>query len=86
MEAYALGRPVVATNVGGLPEAVTHEVEGLLVHRRDPEALAAAMVRIHREEGLQARLAAGARARRRPSTRHARRTQEDAYRRLVDRP
>lgn len=39
-EAHAIGRPVVATRVGGLPEAVFSHVLGRLVEPRDPGALA----------------------------------------------
>jgi glycosyltransferase involved in cell wall biosynthesis len=43
MEAFALGMPVVATAVGGVPEAVHDGQNGLLVPPRDPAALAAAI-------------------------------------------
>ena len=43
LEAMRLGRPVVATAVGGTPEAVEHGVTGLLVPARDAGALAAAV-------------------------------------------
>jgi glycosyltransferase involved in cell wall biosynthesis len=43
MEALALGVPVVATEVGGIPQAVTDGVEGLLVPPDRPEKLAAAV-------------------------------------------
>jgi glycosyltransferase involved in cell wall biosynthesis len=46
LEAMRLGRPVVATAVGGTPEAVEHGVTGLLVPRRDPEALAKALIEL----------------------------------------
>jgi glycosyltransferase involved in cell wall biosynthesis len=46
LEAMAAGVPVVSSAVGGVPEAVGHEREGLLVPPSDPEALAAALVRI----------------------------------------
>ena len=46
LEAMALSRPVVASNVGGIPEMVEHEVTGLLVPAHDPQALAAAIVRV----------------------------------------
>jgi colanic acid/amylovoran biosynthesis glycosyltransferase len=39
LEAMATGLPVLATNHGGIPEAVTHERTGLLVAERDDEAL-----------------------------------------------
>jgi glycosyltransferase involved in cell wall biosynthesis len=41
LECMATGTPVVATNVGGLPEIVEHDRTGLLVPPRDPAALAA---------------------------------------------
>lgn len=43
LEALALGRPVVATAVGGVPSVVEHHRTGLLVPAGDPEALASAM-------------------------------------------
>jgi glycosyltransferase involved in cell wall biosynthesis len=42
LEATAAGVPVVATAIGGLPEAVDHGKTGLLVPSRDPAALAEA--------------------------------------------
>ena len=42
-EAHASGRPVVATAVGGVPEAVHHPDLGILVDPRDPLALAEAL-------------------------------------------
>ena len=60
MEAFALGVPVVATAVGGLPEAVTHGEQGLLVPPRRPVELADAIERITTDPALRARLAAGA--------------------------
>jgi glycosyltransferase involved in cell wall biosynthesis len=44
LEAMAAGRPVVATSVGGVPEAVVNGVTGLLVPPRNPTALAEAIV------------------------------------------
>jgi glycosyltransferase involved in cell wall biosynthesis len=49
MEAMALGLPLVATSVGGIPQAVTDGVEGILVPSGDPTALAAAMVELARD-------------------------------------
>jgi len=43
MEALASGRPVVSTNISGIPELVEHDVSGLLVAEKDPVALAQAM-------------------------------------------
>lgn len=62
MEALALGRPVVATAVGGVPEAVTDGVEALLVPPDDPGALAAALVAMTDDERRAAMAAAAAAA------------------------
>src|SRR5262249_33665553 len=43
LEAMATGLPVVATRVGGNPELVEEGINGLLVPRQDPAALAAAI-------------------------------------------
>ena len=63
LEAMALGLPVVASASGGTPEAVEHESSGVLVPPNDPEALAAAMLRLVDEPELATRLSAGALAR-----------------------
>lgn len=66
VEALAVGTPVVATAVGGVPEIVRDDENGLLVPPRSPEELAAALSRLLEDRGLRDRLAAAAR----PSVRH----------------
>lgn len=56
LEYMAAGLPVIATNVGGIPEIVRHEVTGLLVPPRDSSALAAAILRLLDERQLCERL------------------------------
>jgi glycosyltransferase involved in cell wall biosynthesis len=46
LEAMALGKPVVATHVGGVPEVVEHGRSGRLVSRDDPAALAMAIAAV----------------------------------------
>ncbi|MEZ5317447.1 MAG: glycosyltransferase [Vicinamibacterales bacterium] len=58
-EAFATGTPVVATNLGGMAEAVRHGVSGLLVERDSVADLARALDRLTSEPGLVAALARG---------------------------
>ena len=60
-EAMAHGRPVVASAVGGLLDAVEHERTGLLVPPGDAAALRAAIERLLADARLRARLGAAAR-------------------------
>jgi len=46
LEAMASRAPIVASNVGGIPQVIEHERHGLLVPEKDPEALAAAIGRL----------------------------------------
>lgn len=56
MEAMAYGKPLVATNVGGTPEAVEDGVNGLLVPPNDPKSLAIAIVRLLQDDDLRAEM------------------------------
>lgn len=60
VEALAVGTPVVATAVGGVPEVVEDGVNGLLVPVGDTPALAAALQRLFAEPELARSLAAAA--------------------------
>jgi protein-tyrosine-phosphatase len=68
LEAMALGKPVVASHVGGLPEVVKHRQTGLLVPVGDAQALAAACLKLAGDRPWAARLGA-----------HARRVVEDDF-------
>jgi polysaccharide pyruvyl transferase CsaB len=59
LEAQASGKPVVVTNVGGLPDLVVNEFNGLLVEP-DPFAIRAAIERLLTDPALGERLARGA--------------------------
>ncbi|MBA3787777.1 MAG: glycosyltransferase family 4 protein [Actinobacteria bacterium] len=68
VEALAVGTPVVATAVGGVPEIVRDGENGLLVPPGDPLALAAALRRYLEDPELQERLRSAAA----PSVEHLR--------------
>jgi glycosyltransferase involved in cell wall biosynthesis len=53
LEAMAMGRAVVATKVGGVPEVVEDGVTGLLVPPADPGSLARAIVRLAEAPALR---------------------------------
>jgi glycosyltransferase involved in cell wall biosynthesis len=61
LEAMSWGLPVIATPVGGIPQLVTHEVNGLLVAPGDVAALAAAITRLLGDPALRERLGNAAR-------------------------
>ena len=58
-EAYRNGIPVVASDLGGMAEAVRHDVSGLTFPRADAHALAAALRSLADDAALYDRLAAG---------------------------
>lgn len=68
LEAFMRGRPVVAAAVGGIPDLVMPERNGLLVPPGDVDALADALVRVLHDRALADRLgrAAAEDAKRRP--------------------
>jgi L-malate glycosyltransferase len=58
LDAQAVGLPVVATRTGGIPEAVFHEKNGLLVPPNASEDLAKAILRLCSDEDLRHRFGA----------------------------
>jgi glycosyltransferase involved in cell wall biosynthesis len=55
-EAWARGKPIIATTVGEIPYRVKHMVNGLLIPPRNPEALAKAIITLLNDENLRFRL------------------------------
>jgi glycosyltransferase involved in cell wall biosynthesis len=58
LEAMAAGKPVVATNVGGLAESGIDSITGFLVPPQDPRALADAIEKLIAEKSLARRMGA----------------------------
>lgn len=56
VEAMACQRPVIATNVGGIPEVIVDGKSGILVEPKDAVALAEAMQRVAYDKDLRVRL------------------------------
>lgn len=63
LEAMAMQVPVVASNIGGIPEAVEQDSTGILVPVADAEALASALRRVLDDDELASRLGEAARRR-----------------------
>ena len=63
IEAMELGLPIVASNVGGIPDVVVDGESGILVPEKDPAALADAFKRLEADPTLIQKLLAGARNR-----------------------
>ncbi|MGG6296791.1 glycosyltransferase family 4 protein [Leptolyngbya sp. AN02str] len=61
--AFALGSPVIASNIGGLSELIHSEQDGVLVPPRDTAALATAITRLLHDRPLQERLRTNAQIR-----------------------
>ncbi len=60
-QAMAQGKPVVATDVGGIPFQVSNGVEGLLVSYRDPSAISRSIVKLLEDRDLARRMGTSAR-------------------------
>jgi glycosyltransferase involved in cell wall biosynthesis/ribosomal protein S18 acetylase RimI-like enzyme len=88
IEAAAMARPLVLTDIRGCREVARHDQEALLVPPRDPDALAAAILRLAADPALRARL--GGAARRRAQERFSEQAVAErvigAYRRLLGLP
>ena len=59
-EAFAMRRPVIATQVGGIPEIVKHGVNGVLVPAKSPIKLADTIAHLLSDNALRAQLAMAA--------------------------
>ncbi len=60
LEAMAVGKPIVATNIEGYNSLLTHGVEGLLVPPKDDKALAQSLISLLTDESLRQQMAARA--------------------------
>jgi glycosyltransferase involved in cell wall biosynthesis len=60
-EAWMFKRPIIASNIGGMAERITDEVDGLLFQVGDPRSLAETIRRASTEQALWETLAASIR-------------------------
>jgi glycosyltransferase involved in cell wall biosynthesis/ribosomal protein S18 acetylase RimI-like enzyme len=63
IEAAAMGRPMVVTDIRGCREVVRDGIEGILVAPRDPQRLAEAILELVRDPALRERMGKAARSR-----------------------
>ncbi|PYS97860.1 MAG: hypothetical protein DMF63_18510 [Acidobacteria bacterium] len=61
LEAMALGRPSISTNVYAIPEAVKHLQTGILIEAGDADSLAEWILKLHDDPELRAKLGAAGR-------------------------
>jgi glycosyltransferase involved in cell wall biosynthesis len=61
VEACSWSRPVIASRMGGLPEIIQDQFNGLLCSPDDPDSLGVAMLKLYQQPQLLARLSAQAR-------------------------
>ncbi len=61
IEAMALGIPVVSTNVGGMPYLIDHNENGILVSINDANAMAEAIINLHKDSAKTKRISNNAR-------------------------
>ena len=62
LDALVLGKPIVATRAGGIPEVIEHDRTGLLAPVSEPEQLGLAIATLLTDRGLASRLASAAHA------------------------
>jgi glycosyltransferase involved in cell wall biosynthesis len=56
LEAMAMGVPVVATKVGGIPEVIEDNVDGFLVDSQNPKMIADALIRLSKDMSLRKKI------------------------------
>jgi glycosyltransferase involved in cell wall biosynthesis len=56
LEAMSVGLPVIVTNVGGMPEVISHGGAGIMVPPKNPEVLASAMLQLAHNPELSNRI------------------------------
>lgn len=61
LEANACGKPVIGSTVGGIPDVIRHESNGLLIPPNSPGDLSKAIARLVEEEGLRREMGRNAR-------------------------
>jgi glycosyltransferase involved in cell wall biosynthesis len=61
LEAFASARPIIVTDMGGMPEVVESDVSGYVVHQRDFEALADRIVSLLKDRRLRERIGSSGR-------------------------
>jgi glycosyltransferase involved in cell wall biosynthesis len=61
LEAMSMGIPCIASGVGGNPEVITHDADGLLVQPQHVDQLRESLLSLEQDEPRRFRLAQGAR-------------------------